>query len=253
MGLKTALHAMGDEHGSRWMTALPWVLLGRRTAFQPALDATAAELVLGCNPTVPGDFIQPVGPPLNPSQVSDLLEGLRMNAARQPVQTAHNRTLPVNYPENLHEVTHVYVKRGKTTPLGHSYDGPFPITKRLDTSCVEIRVGSYASGAPRLEVQHWQNLKPAVLKEGQEPATRVSRGRKPATATSPTLTSPGKTDNNDSPQLSPWAPEFVPESPAVPETIKEVPEYSTRIVTNTTVNPLNMRPQRVRKKPDRYA
>merc|ERR1712219_102200 len=63
MGLKTALHAMGDEHGSKWMTALPWVLLGRRTAFQPALDATAAELVLGCNPTVPGDFIQPVGRP----------------------------------------------------------------------------------------------------------------------------------------------------------------------------------------------
>ena len=119
---------------------------------------------------------------------------------------------------------------------------------------MEIRVGSYASGAPRLEVQHWQNLKPAVLKEGQEPATRVSRGRKPATATSPTLlTSPEKTDSDDSPQLSPWAPEFVPESPAVPETTKEVPEYSTRIVTNTTVNPLNMRPQRVKKKPDRYA
>ena len=178
-----------------------------------------------------------------------------MNTARQPVQTAHNRTPPVNYPEELLDnVTHVYVKRGKTTPLGHSFDGPFPITRRLDTSCVEIRVGSYASGAPRLEVQHWQNLKPAVLKEGQEPATRVSRGRKPAATTHSTPeTSPETTDSGTSPNLNPWAPEFSPENLTVPESPNESSKYSTRIITNSTVNPLNMRPQRVKRKPERYA
>ena len=255
MGLKTALHAMGDEHGSKWMTALPWVMLGRRTAFQPALDATASELVLGCNPTVPGDFVHPVGPPLNTNQVSDLLEGLRKNAARPPVQTAHNRTPPINYPEGLLDnVTHVYVKRGKTSPLGHSFDGPFPVTRRLDTSCVEIRVGSFANGSPRLEVQHWQNLKPAVVKEGQEPATRVARGRKPAAAQPASGTPPDETTENTSPGLNPEAPEFAPVPVSQDENNRsENTKFNTRIIVNSSVNPSYMRPQRVKRKPDRYA
>ena len=172
------------------------------------------------------------------------------------MQTAHNRTPPVNYPEELLDnVTHVYVKRGKTTPLGQSFDGPFPITRRLDTSCVEIRVGSYASGAPRLEIQHWQNLKPAVLKEGQEPATRVARGRKPAATIHPTPeTSPETTDSDTSPGLNPRAPAFSPDQNSdTPENQTENSKYSTRIITNSTVNPLNMRPQRVKRKPERYA
>ena len=33
VGLKTTLRQMGDQHGSQWLRALPWVMLGRRTAF----------------------------------------------------------------------------------------------------------------------------------------------------------------------------------------------------------------------------
>ena len=49
LGLKTKLHDMADEHGSEWMSRLPWVLLASRTAFQPELKATSAELVMGSN------------------------------------------------------------------------------------------------------------------------------------------------------------------------------------------------------------
>ena len=45
LGFKTTLHAVEDEHGSSWMSALPCVMLGRRTAFQPMLDATSVEII----------------------------------------------------------------------------------------------------------------------------------------------------------------------------------------------------------------
>ena len=92
-------------------------MLGRRTAFQPALDCTAAELGLGENPTIPGDIVGEPGPPLSQGQIKDLLEGLQRNASRPPVQTTHNRNPHINQPD-LSNVTHVYVKKGKTTPLG---------------------------------------------------------------------------------------------------------------------------------------
>ena len=63
-GLKASLMDMGDQYGEKWMDRLPWVLLGRRTTYQPALKATPAEMVLGSNPTIPGDVIGIPGPPM---------------------------------------------------------------------------------------------------------------------------------------------------------------------------------------------
>ena len=77
MGLKTSLHAMGDEFGASWMDRLPWVMLGHRTAYQPALDATAAEMVMGANPIIPGDLLGTQGPPLTDKQLQVLLQGLQ--------------------------------------------------------------------------------------------------------------------------------------------------------------------------------
>ena len=48
---------MADEAGDSWMAKLPWVLLGRRTAYQQELGATSAELVLGTAPMIPGTLI----------------------------------------------------------------------------------------------------------------------------------------------------------------------------------------------------
>ena len=183
LGLKTTLQSLSDElkdtvsdFGDKWMGRLPWVLLGRRTTYQPALDATPAELVLGANPSIPGDIIKEPGPPLAPGQVKQLLEGLRQNAARPPVQTVHNRKAPVNYPD-LSKATHVYVRRGKTTLLGPTFDGPFEIIQRLGTSCVKIRVGSFTDSTPREENQHWSNCKVSV--ENATPQDRTPLGRRP--------------------------------------------------------------------------
>ena len=40
----------------------------------------------------------------------------------------------------------------------------------------------YADGTPRIETHHWENAKPAVLEENQEPATKKKLGRKPKPA-----------------------------------------------------------------------
>ena len=239
LGLKTTLRDMGDQYGTRWMDRLPWVMLGRRTTFQPALDATAAELVFGSNPLIPGDMAGEPGPPLRGEKMKQLLEGLRQNAARPPRPTTHNREQKVNYPEGLANVTHVWVRRHKNTPLGQAFDGPFPIVQRQGTSCVTIRVGSYASGEPRMEVQHWNNLKPAVMGEGEKDAERRPLGRKP---------------------LNPEAKAFVPETrqaqqqeqPHQTETPPEPQQNEDTAQPKDIKSAVSARPVRIRRKPARY-
>ena len=87
----------------------------------------------------------------------------------------------VHMPENLQNVTHVLIKRAKPGPLGHQYEGPFEIVRRLGNTRLELRVGSEANGDPRLEIWNWENCKPAVLDTRLPPpaASRKPRGRKP--------------------------------------------------------------------------
>ena len=83
----------------------------------------------------------------------------------------------MDYPD-LSKATHVYVRRGKTTPLGPVFDGPFPILERQGTACIKIQVGLFANGEPRTECQHWQNCKVAVVSPDRPDAERAPLGRK---------------------------------------------------------------------------
>ena len=64
------------------------------------------------------------------------------------------------------------------TPLGPTFRGPYPITKKMGTSCLEVQLGVYVDGTPRTSVVHWNLCQPAVLKLGTEIATRPKLGRK---------------------------------------------------------------------------
>ena len=87
-GLKTALYSMQDRYGAKWSSALPWVLLARRTAYQPELATSPAELVFGQMPRLPGDVFFEEG-----KELSELLNALRTNAAKPPIPTAHHRKI----------------------------------------------------------------------------------------------------------------------------------------------------------------
>ena len=157
--------------------------MGRRTAYQPDLGATPAELVLGKCPTVPGVIL-----PENAEEtkVEDLLDSLRTNAARLPQPMSSHRQPAINMPD-LEKVTHVHIRKGKTTPSGPRYEGPFKITEPIGNSCVRVRVGNFADGTPRLEVHHWENLKPSWIAPNSAPASKPNKGRKPLSAKAKTF------------------------------------------------------------------
>ena len=137
---------------------MPWILLGRRTAYQPALGTSPAELVYGSTIRIPGEL---AGADLEKdSDLPHLLERVRAKAARPPVQTSHHTTPAVNLPPATDTCTHVWVKKGKPTPLGAAFDGPYRIEERQGTSCLKVRAGSYVNGTPRYEVHHLANCKP---------------------------------------------------------------------------------------------
>ena len=174
-GLKTALLDMGKNHGQSWTLALPWCLLSRRVAFQPDLGASPIELVMGDVPTIPGDL---AGAHLvQDESISNLLERLRTNAAKPPVQTAHHGVPKVNIPQEITQATHVYTQEPNKKPLGPAYQGPYPIVDRPSPSTITIRVGSYANGAPKTELRHWDTCKVAHFRNDSYQAEKPKRGR----------------------------------------------------------------------------
>ena len=173
--LKATLHHMGDRYGAAWHSVLPWVLLGKRAAFQPDLGTCPAELVLGQTPLIPGAL---AGADLNPdTNLDQLLENLRTKAARPAVQTSHHDSPTVHTPRAMDNATHVYTRRGKVTPLGPRFDGPFPITERQGDSCLTVKAGNYVNSTPRFELHHWQNCKIANPDVTTPDASRRTLGR----------------------------------------------------------------------------
>ena len=175
MGLKAHLIKMADSEGQFWTRALPWTLLGKRTQYQPDIDASPAELVYGQPLKVPGDL---AGADLEHEEsVQQLLQKLHINAAKAPNQTSHHTTNRVYMPEEVQNCTHVMVKCGKTTPLGANFDGPYPIQERRGTSCALVKMGTYTNGQPRLQLHHWNNMKPAHFAEEPYEVSRPKLGR----------------------------------------------------------------------------
>ena len=171
-GFRAILNHMADTHGDKWHSALPWVLLGRRTSYVPELGTSPAEVVLGQMPRVPGDLLE-----TNGQGLTDLLHDLRNNASRPPAQTGHHRNIPSYLPEEAEKATHVYMKVGKPRPLGPLFEGPYEITRRIGKSCLEVYVGNWANGKPRHELTHWSNCYPSPIIPS-EPQQKAKRGRK---------------------------------------------------------------------------
>ena len=176
--LKASLVDMGNSHGSKWASALPWVLMGKRTAFQPDLDTSAALLTLGKSPQLPSQLLGVPGPPLNSLEIKSLLEQLYKMSAQPALPTSSvSKPLDISVTDSA---THVYVKVENPKGLSGRFEGPYEIISRPSRSQVEVRIGSYASGAPRLQTYSWESCKIAHLRADAKPASRPNLGRKPA-------------------------------------------------------------------------
>ena len=223
VGLRARLLDMGQAYASRWMEALPWVLLGRRTSFQPRFGTSSAEMVYGSTLQVPGDLLRASADGLATADHTAILTKLRVNAARPPVATTGLHDRVVYYPATAANATHVYVKKGHPTPLGPIKAGPFPIAERLDKSTLRLLVGHRPNGEPRFERHHWENCQPAALAPGAQAASRpaLGRPRKQPVAAAPSL-----------PPTTSVSPLAGPPSPPAP------PSPTTASPSTTAVTPL---------------
>ena len=76
-------------------------------------------------------------------------------------------------------VTHVYVKVDSPQSLCPKFEGPYEIYSRPSRSQVELKIGLFKDGRPRLLTFHWSACQVANLRDGAEAASRPALGRKP--------------------------------------------------------------------------
>ena len=181
--LKAALLDMGHTHQDRWYDFLPFVLLGRRVAYQPDIQASASELTFGKNVTIPGQLLMNQETLTEEQPSVELLKLVRSKTdteTRQPSRHCPPERPMPPIPENIKQV---YTKQHQTTGLQPSFEGPFRVEERTSRSVWKIEVGTYKDGRKRYEYRHVNDLKFAHPKSLAAPIERPKLGR-PATVQS---------------------------------------------------------------------
>jgi hypothetical protein len=127
--LKASLKAYPEPNN--WMTALPFALLGIRTAFKEDIGCTTAELVYGSTLRLPGEFFNQskgVQTPDQTTYATQLKTAMRCLKAAPTRQPQHLQTYVSN---ELTTCTHLFVRHDAVRrPLQLPYDGPFLVLKR---------------------------------------------------------------------------------------------------------------------------
>ena len=235
---------MGNHHQDKWRRALPWVLLGKRVAFQPDLDTSAALLAFGRSPLIPGQLLGEPGPPLTSLQVKALLEELYRLENKPALQTSsQSKFLDISETD---EVTHVYVKVEEPRGLAPRFEGPFEVTSRPSRSQVQVRVGSYASGEPRLLTYHWSSCKIAHMRQNAVTGSRPKLGRRPQAHPGPVSTSTPVSESSSVLKSSSTSPSTNSSSSADPSAPSEPSSSSGQVDTLSGNKP---HPEYVKKGP----
>ena len=73
----------------------------------------------------------------------------------------------------------MYVKVTEPRGLNSKFEGPYFITSRPSRTTVEVRVGSFADGTPRLQVFNWSLCKIAHMRPDATEGSRPMLGRRP--------------------------------------------------------------------------
>ena len=102
--------------------------------------------------------------------------------------------IDINHTE---KATHIYIKVDEPKGLSPRWEGPYLITSRPSRSTVEVRLGSFVDGSPRLQVYNWNTCKIAHLRPDMPDAARPKLGRPAIRQAAPQQTSvtPKETEN----------------------------------------------------------
>jgi cleavage and polyadenylation specificity factor subunit 1 len=165
--LKEALQARSA--GPDWLTHLPWVLLGIRTAVPLEGGPSPAEAVMGCQPILPGEFLSTGEAPLE-----EFLEKIKKDALLPPRPVLHKNTpLPDALPPDLAAADFVFIRRDSVAPpLTPPYTGPFKVLRRT-LHTFQVQVGT------RMETISTHRLKACISSPDTAAAEPPRRGRPP--------------------------------------------------------------------------
>ena len=100
------------------MDVLPFVLLGRRVAFQPDMKASASEMTFGKNVAIPGEILSDPESEKGEEDHLKLLNLVKSVTNREICQpSSHSKPEPIlkGLPE---DTTHVYTKQHQTMHMG---------------------------------------------------------------------------------------------------------------------------------------
>ena len=159
------------------MYMLPWVLMGRRAAFQEDLGCSPFQLTFGQAAVLPGAMVDDPGPPPSKPDIREMLSHLEAATNVPAIPMSRHGQGPKTYTKGIDTATHVYIRLDNPQGLQPRYHGPFLIKKRLGNSTIQIKTGTYKSGEERLEVHSWNNAKPAYMSEDMLAIDRPALGR----------------------------------------------------------------------------
>lgn len=130
--LKAALSCYDTTN---WIDALPTVLLGMRSAFKDAIQATSSELVYGQTLRLPGQYFE------NKEQTSpsEFVKHLRSHIDKLVATPASNHKKQKTFmPMEAQTCSHVFVRRDAIRrPLQPAYDGPYLVTRRHNNNTID--------------------------------------------------------------------------------------------------------------------
>ena len=192
--IKAQLVEMGDNFQDKWIQALPWALLGQRTAYNKDLGTSSSELTLGTHIQVPGSMLQEEFS-AEPN-ISATLQKLQIKDNRVAIPTSTNPQKEIDPPK---DATHVYTRQHDTRGLQSRYKGPYRILSRPTRSSLEIKVGLNSNGSERKELRAWADCKKGYLRDNQADAERPKRGRPPKSPPSEPIqpSSPSPSSSSD--------------------------------------------------------
>ena len=122
---------MAHESPNPWTKTLPSVLLGVRSAVKELLGRSAAEMIYGTAPRLPGEFTQKytVDAHTNLDNYSDNLRVAMSRLRLCPLRDTHQKNI-FQYKE-IDTCTHVFLRRiAIASPLTAPYDGPYKVIVR---------------------------------------------------------------------------------------------------------------------------
>ena len=175
--LKAALLENADFHQEKWIDHLPWILLGKNSAYQEDIKASPFQLLYGFCPTLPGQILDASNNTESTKELEQLLLNQQKRVSMPAVQPSSHKPPERPLPGLPEGITHVYTKQHKAIGLQPPYAGPFPLVERLSNSTIKIKVGHRVNGDPIYEVRHLNDIKLSHPDSNVTNATRPKRGR----------------------------------------------------------------------------